>query len=167
MSDFDPQAPSDDVQATLAAQKIDVEWLRSCTQVLQVDGASMLLRIEGSWRSAVATDDIAARINTVQLITGQGPGVEAFRTGRPVQIHDWGRHARDWPLFASGLGTATVGALFALPLQSGDRDESASGRVTVFGVLHVYRTKPGLLDTRALNGVWLAAETVGATLALS
>lgn len=167
MSDFDPQAPLDDVQSTPEVNKIDVEWLRSCVQVLEVDGASLLLRIEGSWRSVIATDKTAARINTVQLITGQGPGVEAFRTGRPVQIHDWGRHARDWPLFASGLGTTAVGALFALPLQSGDRDESAPGRVTVFGVLHVYRSTPGLLDPRALNGVWLAAETVASTVALS
>lgn len=167
MSDIDPQAPLDDVQSTPEAKKIDVEWLQSCAQVLQVDGASLLLRIDGSWRSVVATDETAARINTVQLITGQGPGVTAFRTGRPVQIHDWGRHAGDWPLFASGLGTAAVGALFALPLQSGARDDSAPGRVTVFGVLHVYRTKPGLLDPRTLNGIWLAAETVAATLALS
>jgi hypothetical protein len=155
MPTFNPSARTSDAHKNHGANHGDL-WLRACVQTLQVDGASILLytRTRG-WHTVAATDETVARIDQVQRAVGEGPGIEAITSGLPVQVPDWTPHTGRWPLFAAGLGTDAVRALFALPLELDG---------ATCGTLHLYRTTPGALSPAALNTAWLTADTVTATL---
>ncbi|MFF0738801.1 GAF domain-containing protein [Streptomyces sp. NPDC004111] len=81
-------------------------------------------------------------LDTLQYTVGDGPTLEAARSGRAVTEPDLGMAAPDrWPLFLPATATTRARAVVALPLQVGD---------TTVAVLTGYRTTPGPL-TPALH----------------
>ena len=89
---------------------------------LPVDGASITVITRTGLSSTVSTsDEVAARLDGLQLELGEGPRWQAFRTGVPVLVPDTlqpGAHDA-WPLFGVRLPPLGVGAVFAIPLVLG------------------------------------------------
>ena len=109
-----------------------------CVEGLGVTGAgiSMVTR-SGNWGVVHATDDIAARIEDLQLTLGEGPCVDAVSSGAPVLVADLSASdilVERWPAFLKGAESAGVRAVFAFPLRI--------GAISV-GALDLYRDQPG------------------------
>lgn len=89
-----------------------------------------------------ASDEVMARVESVQFTLGEGPCFEAFTTRRPVLVPDLRRAlAERWPTFASEIADQPIGAIFAFPIQSGS--------ITI-GAMDMYRRDAGLLTTAEL-----------------
>lgn len=110
-----------------------------CLTELGVSGAGVQVLAAGPHRLAVhATDRIAEHLEELQQELGEGPGVDAARTGSPALEADLcGTGARRWPWFAPGAVAHGAGAVFAWPVRVG-----AVG----VGVLSLYRRRPGPLS---------------------
>jgi hypothetical protein len=106
-----------------------------------------------------ATDEVAARIEELQLVLGVGPGVDAAASGAPVLIPDlhdpWGLAVHRWEPFLTGAVAAGVAAVFAFPLRIG-----AAG----LGTLTLHRDRPGELGPSRLAAALLAADAVSVAL---
>jgi hypothetical protein len=112
-----------------------------CTRSLPISGAGLtLMTEEGAIGTVAVTDGPARELEDLQFTLGEGPCVDASRTGRPVLQPDLARTGpARWPVFADRARTAGLGAVFALPLRVG---------AIRLGVLDLYRATPGDL-TRA------------------
>jgi hypothetical protein len=88
----------------------------------------------------------------LEFTLGEGAGIEAAVSGRPVlvpDVHDDGRTVR-WPMLAAALTEQTdVRALFAIPLQLGS---------TNLGVLHLYRVTSKPLQANELRDITAATD---------
>jgi hypothetical protein len=117
--------------------------VRMCSRVLRVTGVGLaLMTDEGPAGTMAATDGTALQLEELQFSLGEGPCVDASRTGRPVLQPDLARTAQArWPVFAAGAEAAGLGAVFAFPLRVGG---------IRLGVLDLYRTTAGVLTDREL-----------------
>ncbi len=84
-----------------------------------------------------ASDQAAHELEVLQLTLGEGPCLEAFRTGRLVQLAELGAGEQRWPAYSAHLRERGVGAVFAFPLRIGG---------IRLGALDVYRGHPGPRD---------------------
>ncbi|MDN3028992.1 ANTAR domain-containing protein [Streptomyces sp. S.PB5] len=123
--------------------------LRACAMVLGLDGLAVSLTQPGDSTELLRhTGERAAQLEDIQFTQGQGPGLEAARTGLPVTEPDLTtNHSARWPGLVPELLALGVRAVFAYPL--------ALGTVRL-GVLTGHRTTAGALsgeqdaDARAL-----------------
>lgn len=120
---------------------------------LGVSGVGLLLT--GSLRHlepVYVSDSRAAELEQLQATLGQGPGTDAWESGRPVLIGDLEApmSARRWPMFASEGGRLGVRAMHSLPL--------ALGAIRV-GVLDLYNDGPGHLRQDQLVDALVYADT--------
>jgi hypothetical protein len=87
-----------------------------------------------------ATDGGAGPLEDVQFTVSEGPGVDAFESGRAVLVSDLGSGVQSsagrWPAFREVAHRLGVRAVFAFPLQLG----AAS-----LGALTLYHLRPGAL----------------------
>lgn len=122
-----------------------------CVELLEVDGASISLTLDGTTRGTFgASDELSRRLDALQFTAGQGPCLDAVRTGRPVLVPDLDDPQElRWPGFSSAVLDAGIRAVFALPV-------SLSRQLV--GALDLYRSRPGPLGASALSGGLLAAE---------
>ncbi|WIV59235.1 GAF domain-containing protein [Amycolatopsis nalaikhensis] len=103
-----------------------------------VDAALFTLRAGDRVQEVLgASDQWAARLAELQYTVGEGPGVEAFTTGRPVAVPVMGAEQQRWPGFTEVAMATDVGAAFAVPLQVG---------VVRLGTLVFFRRRPGALS---------------------
>ncbi|MCP2336343.1 GAF and ANTAR domain-containing protein [Actinomadura rupiterrae] len=130
----------------------------TCVATVDVDGAQVSLWDEdGQSTPLCSVGPLSDRLEELRFTTGEGPAIEALRTGGPVLVSDLddGRSARRWPLFVPGALDLGVQAMFALPLQIG---------AAQLGVLELNRHRPGPLDREpladALSFAGLALQTV-------
>jgi hypothetical protein len=90
-----------------------------------------------------ASDSRARRLDDLQVVLGEGPGITALAESGPVLVLDLGEHWRQgWVTFereAIGLGVRSV---CAFPLQIG---------ALPLGVLTLHGTRPAVLDTVQLS----------------
>lgn len=128
----------------------------ACRQFLSADSAAITIENTGSNRITVAaTDDFVAELEDAQEVLGQGPGQDAFSSGRAVvSVLDDAAKVR-WPYFTERMqrpdGALTV---HALPMRPGD---------TVIGVLTVL-TYQGHTLTEDLATAQFLSDAVGAAL---
>ena len=125
-----------------------------CVAMLGVTGAGISLSTPAGNRGVVcATDDVAARIEELQVTLGEGPCVDAIGSGGPVLVPDLDEPDNvtigRWPAFMDGARAAGVRAVFAFPLRIG-----AIG----LGAIDLYRTSRGELDADQLAGALMAAD---------
>jgi hypothetical protein len=113
----------------------------------RLDGASVTLIAAGPGSGArdriCVTDGVAAQLEELQFVLGEGPCGDAFARGGPVLTADLtesGAVAR-WPVFAPAALVAGAAALFVFPMQV--------GAIRV-GVVSWYRGTPGSLSTAEL-----------------
>lgn len=80
-----------------------------------------------------ASGALAARLDDLQHVLGEGPVPESFRTAATVMVSDLSARAPQlrWPVFTAAAGAAAV---LAIPLCIGS---------TPFGVLMIHRCSPG------------------------
>ncbi len=124
---------------------------RACVGLLEVDGASISLTLDGTNRGTFGSSgDLSRRLDALQFTFGEGPCLDAARHGRPVLVADLDDAAETrWPAFTEAVLKAGISAVFALPVSL------SSQRV---GALELYRSRPGALSSQALTGGLLAAE---------
>jgi hypothetical protein len=117
--------------------------LRLCARALPVSGAGLaLMTDQGPAGTVAATDGTALQLEELQFSLGEGPCVDASRSGRPVLQPELARTApARWPAFAAGAEAAGLVAVFAFPLRVGG--------IRV-GVLDLYRNTAGMLSSEQL-----------------
>lgn len=118
---------------------------RLCTHSadqLPVSGGGISLIVDDQHTGCLgASNDVARHIEELQFRLGEGPCLDAHRSGEAVLEADLGRTDR-WPQFTRDALACGVGAIYALPMRIG----SAS-----FGALDIYRDSPGLLTPQMLS----------------
>ena len=117
--------------------------VRLCARTLPVSGVGLaLMTDEGPAGTVAASDGGALQLEELQFTLGQGPCVDASRTGRPVLAPDLaGTSPRTWPQFGAGADAAGLRAVFAFPLQVGG---------IRLGVLDLHRDTAGELSPKEL-----------------
>jgi transcriptional regulator with GAF, ATPase, and Fis domain len=107
-------------------------------QLLDVSAAGLLLADpRGELRVVAASSEAARLVELFQLQNDQGPCLDCFRTGQPVQAGDLAAEAQHWPRFAAAAGQAGFAAVQALPMRL---------REQVIGALNLFRATPGAFD---------------------
>jgi len=108
---------------------------------LSITGASICVTMGNRVQSTIsASDPLAAQIDELQYVLGEGPHWDALRSGKPVLTPDIRANVNTgWPMLFAALIELDLGALFSFPLRM--------GAVTV-GVADLYRTTPGDLNER-------------------
>jgi ANTAR domain/GAF domain len=129
----------------------------ACQHILGVDGAAITLENTSIDHITLwTTTDAAARLDDLEEVTGEGPGLHAFRTGTAVSIRIVSGGTR-WPHFVAAardlVGEATI---HALPIRS-DND--------VIGVLGLYQMGTEAAAPR-LDQAQFLADAIGAALLL-
>ncbi len=111
--------------------------------LLDMTGAGLCL-VGGARHQVVVygTDHLAHELEDLQATHGEGPCVQAVRTGCPVLAPDLRTHRPDaWPAYAEEARARGVLAAFSFPLHAGP---------VQVGSLDMYRRRPGALDAAAL-----------------
>jgi len=126
-------------------------------QALSASGAGLSVMAENGVRGVTAAADPAsAHTEELQFTLGEGPGVDAFATSRPVLMPDLADGAVSrWPIYVPAMEGLGIRAMFAFPLQIG------AARI---GVLNVYRTEAGSLRPEELALALTFAEVAVTTL---
>lgn len=110
---------------------------------LAVSGVALTVDTAGWPELRCSTDVLGEWLAELHVTVGEGPCVDAQRTGGPVLAGDLDGSAsqRRWPLFAPAAVEAGAGALFALPLVVG---------TIRLGVLALHRVVAGQLPPAIL-----------------
>jgi len=111
--------------------------------LLSLRGAGLSLMVDGELRGTVGVSDPGiAVVQELQLTLGDGPCVDAWRSGAPVLEPDLADpELVRWPVFAQAGVQSGVLAVFAFPLHLG---------AVRIGVLVLYRDRPGALSADEL-----------------
>jgi hypothetical protein len=116
---------------------------RTATGELGLLGTAVsLMSSAGSEAVAAVSDSETRRLEEMQFDLGEGPGGDAFATGRPVLVPDMEEAFARWPAYATAAHQAGADAVYAFPLQMG---------ALRFGVITFYGRSPGALDAAALT----------------
>jgi hypothetical protein len=110
---------------------------RLCTalvRILGLDGGAITVGFaEGERTTLAATDDLAERIEDLQDLLREGPGLDAFRTGEAVVLSR-ADQLRAWPLLVQALGEAHLPELvLGIPM---------SPQSDVLGAVTLYTSAP-------------------------
>lgn len=116
---------------------------RAAGTALPMTGVGLaLMTLEGHAGMVAATDGPARKMEQLQFALGEGPCLDAARSGRPVLEPDLSAvHASTWPAFLAAMAGSEVRAIFAFPLNVG---------AIRIGVLDLYRDTVGVLDAPEL-----------------
>jgi hypothetical protein len=129
----------------------------AAAQALSASGATVAVMAEDGTRGVgVASDPNSERVEELQFVLGEGPGIDAFSNRRPVLVPDLAADAMArWPAYTSAAHGLGVRAAFAFPLQVG---------AALLGVLNVFRARPGQLSGDQLRQALTFAEVALTTL---
>jgi len=106
--------------------------------LLDVSAAGLLLADpRGELRVVAASSEAARLLELFQLQNDQGPCLDCYRSGQPVQAADLDAAAVRWPRFAPAALQAGFAAVQALPMRL---------REQVIGALNLFRAVPGEFD---------------------
>jgi hypothetical protein len=130
---------------------------RVCTAALPVQGAAFTAMASDQARELLyASDLVIEQVQSLQFSLGEGPALDAFRTGRPTCIPDLAVvEVARWPILTRALAELPIGGLFAFPV--------GVGAITI-GVLDVYRSAPGWLSREDLATVLTVLDLAAAAL---
>jgi hypothetical protein len=114
-----------------------------CVELLEVDGAEVLLADPGGTLQVIASSDERVRmLADCQLQTGEGPCVESYRSGASVAHPDLAAAADRWPRFVRESTAYGFGAAYAVPMRL---------RTDVIGALNVFRIGTGDWDLTVMR----------------
>src|SRR5450755_1442954 len=104
-------------------------------QLLGASAAGLLLADpRGELRVVAASSEAARLLELFQIQNDQGPCLDCFRAGQPVNAEDLAVAAQRWPRFAPAAQLAGFAAVQALPMRLRDQ---------VIGALNLFRADPG------------------------
>jgi hypothetical protein len=139
-----------------ANEDLAVRLASACQTILGADGASISVDNTSEHRTTLcATDSIAARLEDLQDVIGEGPSWDAFTQSRLVVADLGDAQDQRWPEFTrSALQAVGLLSLYAFPMRPARH---------TFGVISVY-----LQDHRSLpeshDTAQFVADAVGAAL---
>jgi hypothetical protein len=122
------------------------------------DGAALSIMLPGLGREpAACTGPVAAQVEDVIIVQGDGPGAGPDAGGRPRLLGDLTQPwcSREWPTFIPAVLDLGLRAFYAFPIQVGAIE---------LGALDVYRLQPGSLDDAQVGDLLALAETASALL---
>jgi hypothetical protein len=126
-----------------------------CSELLGVSACGILLADHhGALNLVAASSEEARLVELSQVQNLEGPCMDAFSTGRPVQVPDLRNARTRWPRFtAAAVGSGYL-SVQALPMRL---------RSTVLGAVNLFSQTAGQLDTDTITlGQALAdAATIG------
>jgi diguanylate cyclase (GGDEF)-like protein len=132
------------------------ELARRAVELLPVSSAGVSLLEPGhpgdEPGSVAAYDDLALRLQKVQVDAGDGPCVLAFETGEPVAVPDL-RAEHRFPQLRRAAGEEGIDAVFTFPLGRGSRH---------LGALALYRREAGDLEAREADAAQMLADVAAA-----
>lgn len=132
------------------------QLVEKCRAATQMSGVGLAVTgPDGLAAVFAATGGHAQRMEDLQFALGEGPCMDASRSGRPVLISDLTTQGSRWPAFTPEATGAGVHAAFTFPLQVG-----AIG----IGVLDLYRATRGDLDDVQLGQALAFADAAVAVL---
>lgn len=142
-----------------ASLPLALRLCQACVDILQADGGSLSLASTDAERMTLcATDDIAARLEDLQEVLGEGPGTTAFRSGQQVTgriAESRGYDDERWSMFADAVRQSLGGlTVYAVAIRPG---------TATLGVLLLHRAAGGPLTDRPDQAQFLA-DAVGAAL---
>src|SRR6201994_904384 len=112
-------------------------------QLLEVDAAGLMLADPaGSLRVVASSTEQARLMELFQLQHEEGPCLECFQSGAPVDEADMAAAAKRWPVFAPAAAEAGFAAMQALPMRL--RDD-------VIGAMNLFMYTPRRLDEAGLR----------------
>jgi diguanylate cyclase (GGDEF)-like protein len=122
-------------------------------EVLPVTGAGvMLMGSDSDLHFASASDKVLLQIEGLQVELGEGPCLEAYRTGQRVLISDMGADKR-FPRFGPRAVESGVAAVFGFPMRIDGRQ---------IGAVDLYRDKPGALSADEVAAGQILADVAAA-----
>jgi hypothetical protein len=132
---------------------------RACQTEANADGVGLaVLSSEGIPEPSFVSDSRSRLIEDLQFTLGEGPCVDAVRSGSPVLLDDV-RALTDatqrWPAFVKETESAGIRAVFAFPVQIG---------AVALGTLDLYRYRPGILDAGELAAVLRTVDRIASVL---
>lgn len=93
-----------------------------CVDLLDVSAAGLMFGDErGRLRVAASSSEESWLLELFQLQTNEGPCLECYRSGEPVDERDLARADARWPLFAPEAVRAGFRTVQALPMRLRDR----------------------------------------------
>jgi hypothetical protein len=132
------------------------------SQALEGRGAALALMADPTHHHTLAgSDPDAAALGELEFTLGEGPGLEAVARGQAVLVGDLtGPEAVRWPVWSATVAERGLPAraVFAFPLRVGG---------TGFGLVELYRDRPGVLDEIGAGAARLAADLTALALARS
>jgi hypothetical protein len=129
-----------------------VRLARACVELVAVDGAGIMLMDGGGNGSPLGiSDDVTGLVEDLQFTLGEGPGIDAHTSGRPVLERSLEASEARWPAFAPGAVELGCVAAFAFPLRIG---------AVRLGALDLYLRRPGDLRRDRLTDAISMAEIV-------
>jgi len=149
------------ILASLAAGGPSGSWpaqlVEDCRLATRMSGVGLAVTgPDGPAAVLAATGGHAQRMEDLQFGLGEGPCVDAVRSGRPVLVPDlMSQASRRWPAFTPEATEAGVQAAFTFPLQVGAIE---------IGVLDLYRETSGELDGAQLSQALAFADAAVAVL---
>jgi len=114
-----------------------------CVELLPAEAAGIVLgNARRELRAVAASDEAAHVVELLQLQADEGPCVECFRAGAPVNVDDLAAAAVRWPRFVAALQErGAYGSVHALPLRL---------RGQAIGTLNLFHAAPGPLPAADL-----------------
>jgi GAF domain-containing protein len=145
-----------DADAFPELELLPVRLTRACVQVLPVAGAGLSALANPDLRLPIgASDDVAGFVERLQFTYGEGPCLQAYRTGRP-QMMTAPAVAERWPEMHRDLVAVTpYRAVASLPLFDG---------ATRLGALDLYLEQPAGFDPADLADAFTVATCVSEAL---
>jgi sigma-B regulation protein RsbU (phosphoserine phosphatase) len=124
-------------------------------EVIPVDGAGVLLMDSDTvHRFVAASDDVILEIETLQMDLGEGPCLQAYRTGQRVAVRDLSSDTK-FARFSPAASLAGFGAVYSFPLRLDDRR---------LGALELYAKEPIELSEADLIAAQILADVTAAYL---
>lgn len=109
-----------------------------CAHTLDAADAGILLpNGDGTLEVVASTSERSHLIGLLQLDEGQGPCVDAFKSGRRVTVDDIESTRERWPAFAASAGALGYQSMHAIPMRL---------RSETIGSLNVFGDRPGPLS---------------------
>jgi transcriptional regulator with GAF, ATPase, and Fis domain len=114
-----------------------------CVELLDVDAVGILLADQrGALNLVAASTEQARLLELFQLQDEEGPCLDCFHTGQPVECADLAEEPQRWPRFTLAAREQGFSAIHAVPMRL---------REQVIGALNLFRTSPGAIPADAVE----------------
>ncbi|MGZ3147269.1 GAF and ANTAR domain-containing protein [Lentzea chajnantorensis] len=114
-----------------------------CVELLELDAVGILLADQrGALNLVAASTEQARMLELFQLQDEEGPCLDCFHTGQPVECADLEQEPQRWPRFTAAARDQGFAAVHAVPMRL---------REQVVGALNLFRTSPSAIPQDAVE----------------